>query len=118
VSAALTFSFRTRRAFGGDDSAPEDAVAAEQRFLEQVRQRVAWQAEAASRLRGGPPERVLDVLDLATLTRLVEAHADAPRGAEWRLFLDELAFLADASGRLPATLERLVRVVLADVLES
>jgi hypothetical protein len=110
------FRFRTREPLGGVDSAPEDAVAAELRFLEEVRARVAWQADAASRLRGTIAEP-LDVLDVAALERLVAANADAPRAAEWLSFLDELAFLAEPGGRLPATLERLVRVVFADLLE-
>lgn len=105
---------------GSDDPAPDEAVAAEERFLVIVRRRVAWQAEAAARLRGhavaaqGPS---VDVLQLATLERLVAARAELPRAAEWRAFLDELEFLVDQDGRLPDSLERLVRVVLAELLE-
>jgi hypothetical protein len=54
--SALAAPFRPSRA-GGDESAPEDAVAAEQRFLDELRRRVAWQAAAAARLRAEPPER-------------------------------------------------------------
>jgi hypothetical protein len=111
------FRFRTREPLGGDDSAPEDAVAAELRFLEEVRARVAWQADAASRLRGSTAQP-LDVLDVASLERLVAGNTDSPRCAEWLSFLDELAFLAEPGGRLPVTLERLVRVVFADLLEQ
>jgi hypothetical protein len=97
---------------------PADAEAAEARFLDELRRRVAWQAEEASRQRVAVPATPLDLLDAGTLERLVEAHPEAGRAAEWRAFLVELRYLADDQGRLPATLERLVRVVLADLLEA
>lgn len=97
---------------------PRDAEAAEARFLEELRRRVAWQAEEASRQRVAVPREPLDLLDAGALERLVQAHPDAPRADEWRAFLVELRYLADDQGRLPATLERLVRVVFADLLET
>lgn len=97
---------------------PEDAAAAEERFLAELRQRVAWQAEEAERQRGTPVRSShVDVLEAATLDRLVSANPDAPRAAEWRSFLGELRYLTDDQGRLPAQLERLVRVVFAELLE-
>jgi hypothetical protein len=89
---------------------------AEERFLSDLRARVAWQAEEAARQRAAvaPPE--IDVRDLAALHRLVADHPRAARHAEWRAFLGELETLTDSDGRLPATLERLVRVVLAELL--
>lgn len=96
----------------------EQALAAEERFLEELRQRVGWQVSEAARQRAR--ERVaepIDVLDADALGRLVRAHPEAPRAAEWRCFLAELRYLAADDGRLPASLERLVRVVLADLLE-
>ena len=97
---------------------PVDAAAAEARFLEELRNRVSWQAAAAARQRVAAPAEPVDVLDAGALERLVQAHPDAPRADEWRAFLVELRYLADDQGRLPATLERLVRVVLADLLEA
>lgn len=112
------FRFRTREPLGGDDSAPEDAVSAELRFLEEVRARVAWQAEKAARLREPASVPALDVLDVAVLERLVAAAPDAPRAGEWRLFVAELREVASPTGRLPENLERLVRVVLGDLLDA
>jgi hypothetical protein len=97
---------------------PADAAAAEARFLDELRRRVSWQAEAAAQQRDAVPAEPLDLLDAGELERLVQAHPDAERAAEWRAFLAELRYLADDQGRLPATLERLVRVVLADLLEA
>jgi hypothetical protein len=99
---------------------PADAAEAEVRFLEELRSRVAWQAEEAARLRlrAGTPAPSVDLLDANALELLVHAHPEAPRAAEWRAFLAELRYLADDRGRLPATLERLIRVVLADLLRS
>jgi hypothetical protein len=97
---------------------PPDAAAAEERFLADLRERVAWQAEEAARLRAQErPVAALDPLDADALERLVHAHPHALRNAEWRCFLADLRFLVDADGRLPASLERLVRVVFADLLE-
>lgn len=98
---------------------PDEAVAAEQRFLDDLRGRVAWQSEMAARLRTGSAGRTepIDVLDADVLERLIAAHPEAPRNAEWRCFLAELRFLAGDDGRLPSSLERLVRAVLADLLE-
>lgn len=93
------------------------AALAEQRFLDSVRRRVAWQSEQAARLRALPREpQPFDLLDLGALTRLVAGHPAAPRAAEWSAFLDELRELADENGRLPGILERLVRVVFAELL--
>ena len=99
-------------------AAPVDAAAAEARFLEELRRRVAWQAEEAARQRVVVPREPVDPLDAEALERLVQAHPNADRAAEWRSFLAELRYLADDQGRLPETLERLVRVVLADLLED
>jgi len=93
-----------------------EAEHTEQRFLERLRERVAWQAEQAELQRTRQRETI-DVLDAGTLERLVRGRPDAARNAEWRAFLAELRYLADDQGRLPAPLERLVRVVLADLLE-
>ena len=60
---------------------------------------------------------LVDPLQLSDLFRLVESRPHAPRAPEWRAFLAELQFLADADGRLPSWLERLVRVVLTDLLD-
>jgi hypothetical protein len=106
---------------GDDVPTPEDAVVAEQRFLESLRRRVAWQAEAAARLRAERPPApgpAIDVLDLAAIEQLVASRPDAPRAQEWRLFLDELRFLAEPTGRLPGIVDRLVRVVFAELLEE
>lgn len=97
---------------------PVDAEAAEARFLADLRRRVAWQAEEAARQRVAVPVEPLDLLDARALEALVHAHPEAERAAEWRAFLAELRYLADDHGRLPATLERLVRIVLADLLEA
>jgi hypothetical protein len=99
---------------------PTDPAAAEVRFLEDLRRRVAWQADEAARLRlrARRPAAPVDLLDANALELLVHAHPEAPRAAEWRAFLAELRYLADDRGRLPAALERLVRVVLADLLRS
>jgi hypothetical protein len=100
-----------------DEAAALDpATQAEERFLAELRQRVAWQSERAAALRAAAADPVADLRDLAALWRLVESRPDAPRAAEWRSFLIELRDLADESGRLPEFLERLVRVVLADLL--
>jgi hypothetical protein len=111
---------RAQPLVGGDVSAPEGAVAAEQRFLDGLRRRVAWQAHAAARLRAErpPAQGTVDVLDVAALERLLAAHASALRAREWRLFLDELVEIADPGDRLPPLLERLVRVVFGELLEE
>lgn len=98
-------------------TAVADPAALEEQFLSELRRRVAWQAEAAARLRSGvaapaPP----DPLDLAALRRLVAGRPELPRHREWSAFLDELEELADERGRLPELLEGLVTVVLADLL--
>src|SRR5581483_1948419 len=93
-----------------------EAEFTEQRFLEQLRRRVAWQAEQAEQQRSRQRQEI-DVLDADTLDRLIRARPDAARNAEWCAFLGELRYLADDAGRLPQSLERLVRVVLADLLE-
>jgi hypothetical protein len=94
------------------------ASLAEQRFLDSVRRRVAWQAEQAARLRALPREPAAppDLLDLRVLEKLLVAAPVAPRTAEWTAFLEELRELADDDGRLPEVLERLVSVVFADLL--
>jgi hypothetical protein len=98
-------------------SAPEagkSAEAAEERFLDELRRRVAWQAEQAARQREAA--RPKDPLDTTVLWRLVEEHDDALRQSEWRAFLAELHELTDANGRLPASFERLVRTVFGELL--
>lgn len=98
---------------------PDAAAVAEERFLAELRDRVAWQAHQAAVQRtqaSPPPAEPVDVLDVLELMGIVERNSDEPRAAEWRAFLEELSFLADEGGRLPAALERLVRVVLADLL--
>jgi hypothetical protein len=100
-------------------SAVADPTALEERFLAELRRRVAWQSEAAARMReglGAPAATKVDVLDLFVLRRLVDGRPDAPRHREWSAFLDELEELAEPGRRLPATLEGLVTVVLADLL--
>jgi hypothetical protein len=89
----------------------------QERFLAGLRERVAWQAEVAARLRAeaAAAPRPHDVLDLEVLHRLVD-EAGGPRRAEWRAFLAELDILGDRQGRLPPQLERLVRVVLGELL--
>jgi hypothetical protein len=101
-------------------TAAEPATLVELRYLDELRRRVSWHADAADALRARARERShepVDVLDAAALERLVADRPHAPRAHEWRAFLGELRFLADTSGRLPANLERLVRVVLADLLD-
>lgn len=90
----------------------------EERFLAELRDRVAWPAAQAARIRaeGAPVATRIDVLEMATLRAIVDANGGRPRAREWRSFLTELEVLADTSGRLPGQLERLVRVVLADLL--
>ena len=98
----------------------DPATLAEARFLEDLRRRVSWQADAADvlRARASRVEReAVDPLDALALERLVAARPHAPRAREWRAFLIELRELADEEGRLPASLERLVRVVLNDLLQ-
>jgi hypothetical protein len=97
---------------------PADAAAAEERFLEAIRARIAWQVEQAGRLRAveRQPGAALDVLDVAALAWLVEQRPEAQRAPEWRAFIGELHELADEDGRLPDALERLVRVVFAELL--
>ena len=94
----------------------DDAAAAELRFLETLRDRVAWPARRAAELRSMQPAPPFDVLEFRALTRLVDAHPYARRFAEWRMLLDELEPLVEPDGRLPAMLERLVFVVFADLL--
>jgi hypothetical protein len=117
---ALPYRVNGETRAGGDVSTPEDAVAAEQRFLEELRQRVAWQAEKVARLRAEEltAPAAFDVLDFAALERLVASQPGARRAAEWRIFLEELRFLTDAGGRLPELVDRLVRVVFAELLEE
>jgi hypothetical protein len=119
IALGLRANGETARA-GGDVSTPEDAVAAEQRFLEELRRRVAWQAEAVARLRAEQPPAPapFDPLDFAALEGLVAANSAAPRAQEWQLFLEELEILVEADGRLPQLVERLVRVVFAELLEE
>lgn len=94
-----------------------DADELQERFLTSLRDRVAWQARQAERIRNAVPAAMrLDVLQIDELRRLVDAEGDRPRTREWQSFLSELDVLADDAGRLPAQLERLVRVVLADLL--
>ena len=96
----------------------EQAASAEARFLEAVRRRVAWQAEraAAQREQARAPKEPLDLLDVDVLVRLVSTGPTSSRTAEWTAFVGELLELVDDDGRLPDTLERLVRVVLADLI--
>jgi hypothetical protein len=95
-----------------------DADELQERFLASLRERVSWQAEQAERLRAeaAPISARVDVLDMAALNGLVDRNADRPRAREWRSFLAELEGLTDTDGRLPDQLERLIRVVLADLL--
>lgn len=90
----------------------------EERFLAALRERVAWQSRAAERRRAEELVRPqpVDVLNVAELIELVERDRTARRYDEWRAFLDELAELTESGGRLPAMLERLVRVVFAELL--
>jgi hypothetical protein len=97
-------------------AAPDTAALVEERFLAELRARVAWQSDRAAALRAAVADPVPDPRDLGSLWRLVESRPDAPRAAEWRAFLIELRDLADERGRLPEYLERLVGVVLADLL--
>jgi hypothetical protein len=92
----------------------------ELRYLDELRRRVAWQADAAAVLRARAaraPRAPVDPLALPDLFRIVESRPHAARAPEWRSFLAELQFLGDAEGRLPSSLERLVRVVFADLLD-
>jgi hypothetical protein len=101
------------------EAAPDkktQAELAEQRFLQGVRDRVAWQAERAAALRAVGAPAALDLRDLAQLWALVASRPEDPRSLEWRAFLVELRELTDESGHLPEELERLVRVVLSDLL--
>jgi hypothetical protein len=94
-----------------------DADELQERFLTSLRDRVAWQARQAERIRNVPPPSPrLDVLQIDQLRALVDAEAERPRTREWQAFLAELDVLTDDAGRLPAQLERLIRVVLADLL--
>ena len=98
-------------------SAVADPAVLEDRFLDEIRRRVAWQASAAARLRERPVEAgPVDPLDLAALQRLVAARPEARRHREWTAFLAELAELTDSDGRLPENLQGLVTVVLAELL--
>ena len=94
-----------------------DAEELQQRFLDDLRERVAWQSRVADERRAAERARppAIDVLDIATLRRLVESHPDSPRNAEWRVLLCELEPIAE-TGRLPEMLERLVTVVFAELL--
>lgn len=96
----------------------QQAALAEERFLASVRRRVAWQAEEAARLRAlpAPPIGTFDVLDVGSLDRLLAGHTPGPRTAEWTAFLTELHDVSDDEGRLPEIVERLVRVVFAELL--
>ena len=92
--------------------------AAEARYLAELRRRVAWQSEAAARERAQAAHDapVRDPLDPVALAALVEMHADDLRTPERRAFLAELEILIEDDGRLPASVEGLVRLVFADLL--
>jgi hypothetical protein len=96
-----------------------DPVLTEERFLAQLRRRVAWQAEQASRQRAesvADHASAHDPLDPNALRALIETRPDDPRAPEWRAFLNELDILIEDDGRLPAMVEGLVRLVFADLL--
>ena len=97
-----------------------DPDAVEERFLETLRRRVSWQADTASRLRGGvetaAPEPPLDLLDVSVVALLVESRPGDPRAAEWQDFVADLRVLAGDDGRLHEDYECLVRAVLGDLL--
>ena len=99
--------------------APQTELAeAEARFLDGLRGRVAWQAERAAELRreAAVQHYTFDVLDPKSLAALVATRPDDVRGPEWRAFLAELDDLIEDDGRLPASLEGLVRLVFAELL--
>jgi hypothetical protein len=92
---------------------------AEQRFLESLRRRVTWQSEEAERQRAAaiaayPAQH--DPLDPAALAALIETRPDDVRAPERRAFLAEMEVLIEEDGRLPSSLEGLVRLVFADLL--
>jgi hypothetical protein len=96
-----------------------DPALAEERFLESLRRRVSWQAEQAARQRAHAVASrpvALDPLDPAALAALIETRPDDVRAPEWRAFLAELDVLIEADGRLPASIEGLVRLVFTDLL--
>lgn len=88
----------------------------QERFLASLRDRVAWQAREAERRRALAAPAPVDVRDIASLRSLVAGNRGHVRAREWDAFLDELEVLTDDAGMLPAQLESLVRVVLADLL--
>jgi hypothetical protein len=93
--------------------------AAEERYLAELRRRVAWQSEAAARERAQAAAQhvqLRDPLDPVALAALVEAHPDDIRTPERRAFLAELEILIEEDGRLPESVEGLIRLVFADLL--
>ena len=92
---------------------------AEDRYLAQLRRRVAWQADRAASLRAAsvaPDRAPFDLLDPLALAALIDTRPDDLRAPERRAFLVELAELVDEHGRLPSLVEGLVRLVFADLL--
>jgi hypothetical protein len=101
-----------------DVVALDPAACAESQFLEQLRRRVSWQAEQAARQRTDAVADyvVHDPLDPVALAALIETRPDDVRAPERRAFLAELDVLIEEDGRLPVTVEGLVRLVFSDLL--
>lgn len=87
--------------------AARQAEQAEERFLDELRRRVAWQAEAAY---AQPPEQHRPRWSLADLERLVaERGREFPdRVDDWRWQVCYLRFHAAADGTLPPAFDGFV----------
>lgn len=93
------------------------AVELEERFLLELRERVAWQSHRAAERRAveRTPEP-FDRLRVDSLAQLVERNSGHVRAAEWRMLVAELEPVAGPDGRLPEMIDGLVSVVFAEIL--
>jgi hypothetical protein len=88
---------------------------AEGQALAALRRRVRWQAGLAERQRAGLSVEPIDYLDPGALARRIAEFSDARRRREWSAFLVEMRAWCSDRGRLPATLEPLMRAVFAEL---
>ena len=105
---------------------PAEALAAERRYLDELRRRIAWQAEAAhardereaavAPVRDAPPPRSAPTLwELEALAR--RHAAEYPECAEeWSSTLYALRPYAEPDGRLPAELRPVVEAAFGALL--